>query len=268
MPSEGAAPASSTAATADPASGDPALAAACGEFWGDPEYTDPLSRLVLDRAGTAAENGASDPLFYAMTGDDIDLVFEDAPTAVQDQVAPLAEWFRSEPEKGEAVDMAAFEAAWAGTARACESTSDAASWVLQPSPTGREGTKPAALVCADVFDTPSTLTPFANANVLTSNMFTLVGLSPRHVPAEGMDLVRATDEWLTAQISAADDEAVAAALEEVRAPFVDAIEGDAWSEGLQEPLESLSAACDAAGYAAPGPMGAEEFDADEGEGLV
>src|SRR5699024_8305516 len=111
--------------------------------------------------------------------------------------------------------------------------------------------KPATLVCAQTFDTPGTLTHFANANVLTSNMFKLVGRAPQTVPADRMDEVQATADLLTSQIDAVDDAGVHAALEAVRAPFLDALDGDTWSEGLQEPLTELTAACDAAGYAAP-----------------
>src|SRR5699024_7873668 len=126
--------------------------------------------------------------------------------------------------------------------------SEAAAWTAAP---GEEGTKPAALVCAEVFDTPGTLTHFANANVLTSNMFGLVGRLPQEVPGDRMDQVQATADLLTAQIDAVDDPEVGAALESVRTPFTDALEGDTWSEGLQEPLTELGVACDAAGYASP-----------------
>src|SRR5699024_3232859 len=141
---------------------DPALAGTCGEFWGDPEYTDPLSRVVLDRAATAQGSGGSDPYFYAMTGDDIDATFEGAPAGAQEAATGLADWFRSEPEQGEDADLAAFESAWDGLAAACADVSAAAVWTVEP---GADGTKPATLVCADVFDTPGTLTHFANANV-------------------------------------------------------------------------------------------------------
>lgn len=230
------------------ASADPALVSACTSFWGDPDYTDPLSRTVLDRAGTAPQAGPSDPFFYEMTGDDIDTDFESAPSGAQEAASSLSDWFRTQPERGADADLEAFAAAWEGVAGACAEVSVAASWTLAP---GEAGTKPAALVCADVFDTPGTLTHFANANVLTSNMFKLVGLSPRAVPAERMDQVQATAELLAAEIAAVDDAAVGAALEQVRAPFQEALDGDPWSEGLQTPLTELGTACDAAGYSSP-----------------
>ena len=226
-----------------------ALEAACTTFWGDPDYVDPLSRTVLDRAGTAAEAGPSDPFFYAMTGDDVEAAFEDAPEPAQQAAEALAEWFRTEPERGAEADADALRSAFEGVASQCQDVSPAALWTVAP---GEEGTKPAALVCADVFDTPGTLTHFANANVLTSNMFKLVGLSPRTVPADREQDVAATAELLAAEITAVDDDAVRSALEQVRAPFQEALEGDSWSEGLQDPLTELGTACESAGYSSPG----------------
>ncbi|MGY5763893.1 hypothetical protein ACXET9_01660 [Brachybacterium sp. DNPG3] len=244
---------------------DPALAAACTDFWGDPDYRDPLSRTVLDRAATAPEAGPDDPFFYAMTADDIDAAFADAPEEAVAASAVLADWFRTEPERGAEADSAAFVTAWEGVAGACAGSSAAATWAAG---LGEDGTKPGALVCAEVFDTPSTLTVFANANVLTSNMFKLVGLSPREVPSDRMDDVRATSDLLATEIAAVDDEGIRAALEEVRAPFTAALDGDTWSEGLQSPLDQLGSACGAIGYDTPGTgeMGSDD-ETDDG-GLV
>lgn len=229
---------------------DPALSTACATFWGDPDYIDPLSRLVLDRAGTAPEIGPSDPFFYEMTGDDIDVAFDGAPGSVQEAAAALSDWFRTQPARGAEADREAFRTAWEGVAGSCAEVSVAASWAVDD---GDDGTKPATLVCADVFDTPGTLNHFANANVLTSNMFKLVGLSPRAVPTERMDDVEATADLLAAQIAAVDDDEVRAALEHVRAPFQDALDGDTWSDGLEAPLTELGTACAAAGYSSPDP---------------
>ncbi|GAA4530639.1 hypothetical protein GCM10023160_31970 [Brachybacterium paraconglomeratum] len=240
--------AASSGAVQETASEDPALNAACAAFWGDPDYSDPLSRAVLDRAATAPQAGPTDPLFYAMTGDDIDTTFQDAPASAKEPAAVLSDWFRTQPELGAEADGDAFRTAWEGLAGSCSEVSSAASWAVAP---GADGTKPAALVCAEVFDTPGTLTHFGNANVLTSNMFKLVGLSAREVPAERMDEVAKTADLLTAEITAVDDDAVTAALEQVRAPFQDALEGDTWSEGLEQPLATLTAACTDAGYSSP-----------------
>lgn len=251
---------------AEQPSADPALADACAEFWGDPDYRSPLSRVVLDRAATAPQAGPSDPFFYATTGDDIDAAFEQAPVDAQDAVAALSDWFRTQPEKGEAADVDSFGEVWHGFAGVCADTSAAAAWTLE---SGDDGTKPATLVCADVFDTPGTLTRFANANVLTSNMFKLVGRSPQTVPADRMEDVQATDELLAAEIAAVDDDDVRDALTEVRAPFQDALDGDTSSDGLQKPLEELSSACDAVGYSSPDSGENDHGDpATEDEGLV
>ncbi|WP_253705409.1 hypothetical protein [Brachybacterium sp. P6-10-X1] len=262
-----AAPGESGPAAADATTtAEPELAAACQQFWGDPDYTAPLSRVVLDRAATAPEAGPSDPFFYATTGDEVETTFAEAPADAQAAATDLADWFRSEPERGPDADLDAFAAAWDGVAGACADSSLAATWALGP---GEDGTKPAALTCADVFDTPGTLTHFANANVLTSNMFKLVGRAPRTVPADRMEDVQDTADLLSTEIAAVDDEAVREALIQVRAPFQDALDGDTWSEGLQDPLTELSTACDAAGYAAP-ELGETDGGepAEDSEGLV
>jgi hypothetical protein len=238
---------------------DPALAEACTAFWGDPDYTDPLSREVLDRAGSVSAAGASDPGFYAMAGDNVEDAFRDAPEQAREAAGELADWFRTEPEHGPDADLDAFAAAWEAVAGTCADSSAAALWAAGE---GEPGTKPAALVCANVYDTPGTLTRFANSNVLTSNMFKLVGRTPQQVPQDHTEDLRAVDELLEAEIEAVDDEAVRAALEEVRAPFADALDGDFSSDGLQDPLDRLATACVATGYDAPAPS------EDDGGGAV
>ncbi|MBP2410745.1 hypothetical protein [Brachybacterium fresconis] len=261
-----AAPGATGPAATDASTAEPELADACRTFWGDPDYTAPLSRVVLDRAATAPEAGPSDPYFYATTGDEIEMTFAEASADAQAAATDLAGWFRSEPEQGQDADLDAFAAAWDAVAASCAGSSAAASWALHP---GDDGTKPAALTCADVFDTPGTLTHFANANVLTSNMFKLVGLSPRTVPADRMEDVQDTSDLLAAEIAAVDDDAVRTALTEVRAPFQDALAGDLRSDGLRGPLTDLGTACEAAGYASPE---LDETDggetAEDSEGLV
>lgn len=262
---ERSAPAAGSDAGGSPsaAAADPELEATCTAFWGDPDYTAPLSRVVLDRAATAPEAGPSDPFFYSMTGDDIETAFERAPEDVRARASTLADWFRTEPEQGQEADRDGFRDAWGSLADGCQDVSAAALWAADA---GGEGTKPAPLVCADVFDTPGTLTHFANANVLTSNMFKLVGRTAQQVPADRGEDVQATADLLAAEIAAVDDEAVRAALEQVRAPFQDALDGETWSEGLQDPLTELGAACEAAGYAetASGEPGTEDQDGEEG----
>lgn len=235
--------------------------ASCLDFWGDPDYQDTVSRTVLDRAATARAEGADDPMFYALTGDDVDAVFEQAQGDVDAAASELAGWFRSEPERGQEADLDAFVGAWESLAAACAPASQAALWA---SGQGEDGTKPGALVCADITDTPSTLNVYANANVLTSNMFDVVGLYPRTVGEDQMDLVRGTDEILAREIAAVDDDAVRSALEEIRVPFRNAIDGDRNSPGLQESMRTFGDACGAAGYDIP-PM--TESGQDE-EGLV
>jgi hypothetical protein len=239
---------SPTTPSAEPTT-DPAAEAACQTLWGDPDYTQPLSRDVLDRAATAPSSGPGDPLFYSMTGDDVERAFEQAPDDLQESAGAVATWLREEPAEGADADLDALRDAWTDLATACAPLSAAALW---QSGSGEDGTKPAALVCADVYDTPQTFTHFANANVLTSNMFKLVGRVPQTVPSDRMEDVSATREYLDQEIAAVDDQDVAAALEEIRAPFTAAEDGDLDSPGLQEPLDRLGTACSAVGYYVPG----------------
>lgn len=236
--------------TTSPASpsADTVSADACATFWGDPTYVTPLSRDVLDRAATAAANGPDDPAFYAMTGDDIDADFAHADSGTRDAAQPLAAWMREQPQRGQDADMDAFVSSWRDLAAACAPHSAAATWA---SGAGETGTKPSALVCADIVDTPSTLTVFANANVLTSNLFKLVGRAPRTVPADRMDDVRAADQLLTEEIDAAEPGAVRDSLADVRGPLRDALNGDLHSGGLQGPLDQLADACTDADYFVP-----------------
>lgn len=261
--------ATAATATAEPTA-DPAAAEACQAFWGDPDYSAPLSRDVLDRAATAPEHGDEDPFFYAMTGDDVEAAFAEAPAPLQADAAEVAAWFRTEAAAGEDADLEALHGSLTALAEGCAPVSDAAAWFAEP---GEDGTKPAALTCADIFDTPGTFTVFGNANVLTSNMFKLVGRTPQTVPEDRMDEVQATLALLDQEIAAVDDDAVRTALGAVRAPFADAVAGDLRSDGLQEPLEELGAACGAAGYDAG--IGGDGQEApqegttdDEEEGLV
>ncbi|MGP5078445.1 hypothetical protein ACTXKZ_10310 [Brachybacterium alimentarium] len=224
---------------------DPATVSSCRSFWGDPNYGARLSRDVLDRAATAPSAGPSDPDFYALTGEDVEKEFSEASAPIREAADPLATWMREQPARGSDADLDAFEDAWAGLASACAPSSEAAAWVGGD---GEAGTKPAALVCADVFDTPSTLTIFHNANVLTSNMFKLVGRSAMTVPEDRIDEVQATRDLLEEQIDVVDDDAVREALTDIQQPFTDALHGDLYSDGLQEPLDRLGPACTDAGY--------------------
>lgn len=230
-----------SAPAADP---DPETARACQAFWGEPDYRTRLVRDVLDRIATASEGGAGDPYFYSLTAEDITEMFERAPEELRAAADDLAAWFGEQAPQG--ADPASARPLLEGVARACADVSISAQWFLTPD--GDPGTKPSALVCADVFDTPSTYTQFANANVLTSNMFALVGLTGRTVPADRMDDVEWTADRLTREAELADDDAVAEGLIAVRAPFDRALGGDMNPGGLQQPLEQLADACGAVGY--------------------
>lgn len=235
--------------------------AACLTIFGDPDYKAPLIRTVLDRAATALTEGADDPGFYAMTGDDLTTAVSGVGGEVSHAAGDLTAWFRDEAAKGGDADLDLFAQRYTALADACAPVSDAATWIAHPGP---DGTKPAVLVCASITDTPSTLNVYRNANVLTSNMFYVAGLYPRTVTDDQMDQVRGTDELLAREIAAVDDDGVRAALEEIRAPFQAALDGRRHSPGLQKPMETFGRACKAVGYDIP-PM--TESGQDDG-GLV
>ncbi len=229
-------------------------------FFGDPDYKAPPSRVALDRAATAPKAGPDDPLFYAMAGDDVETAFQGASPEVSEAASGVAQWLRTEPEKGKKADMKAFRTQWTALATACAPASAAAAWTAKP---GKNGTKPAALVCSDIADTPSTLNHFANANVLTSNMFYLVGRVPQTVPSARMDDVAATEKLLTQEAAWVDDDGVREAIGQIKKPFTDALAGDTYSPGLQKPLEVFGEACTRAGY----PIGGfSEGDPGQGSG--
>src|SRR5699024_8653635 len=117
----------SPSATSTPDAADAAaLSTACATFWGDPEYVDPLSRTVLAQAASAPEVGPTDPSFYALTGDEVDAAFEEAPAQTRQSAGALSDWFRTEPERGAEADLDAFRSAYEGVADSCRETSAAA----------------------------------------------------------------------------------------------------------------------------------------------
>ena len=162
----------------------------------------------------------------------------------------LADWFRTEPARSADADLDAFHSAWEGLAGSCQEVSAAAQWAVA---SGEDGTKPAALVCADVFDTPGTLTRFANANVLTSNMFKLVGRTPAPSRRIGRRMCRTPTICSPPRSLRWTMQAVRAALTAVRAPFQDALEGDtSFRRAAASRLTELGTACKAVGYSSPG----------------
>lgn len=257
--------AATTAASAATEAADPATAHACRTFFGDPDYLAPQSFEVLAMAASVREVGAEDPAFFASVSGTIDQTFAESSPAVHEAGSALATWFVDESAKGAQADAEAFAASYASLASACAPTSVAAAWHVEP---GAEGTKPAALVCAEIAVQPQTLSHFHNANTLTSNMFDLVGLAPRQVRQADIEQITATNALLEAQRVAVDDNGVRAAIAEVQRPFQEAIDGDLASPGLRDPLGTLGVACDAAGYsgAVDVPAHGESGEGDEGDG--
>lgn len=255
---------SSAASPSSPAENiDPAVALACETFWGDPDYGNRLIRDVLDRAATATTDGTGDPYFYSLAADDITETFANTPDEARAVADALAGWFRDQAPQGATADTA--KPLIDDVASLCAPSSPGATWFLQAD--GAAGTKPAALVCADIFDTPNTYYAFGNSNVLTSNMFRLVGLGPAWIPTERMGDVEWTRDFLATQGSLADDPAVAAAIAEVQAPLDDALAGNQNSPGVGRQLESLGQACGNAGYRAPYSL-TDMDETTEGDGLA
>lgn len=214
-------------------------------------------------AASVRQVGAEDPAFFTSVSGTIEQTFAEASPEVREAASGLGSWFTAESAKGEGADLEAFAAAYAGVASACAPTSVAAAWHVEP---GADGTKPAALVCAEIAVQPQTLSHFHNANTLTSNMFDLVGLAPRQVRPADIEQITATNALLETQRVAVDDDGVRVAIAEVQRPFQEAIDGDLASPGLRDPLGTLGVACDAAGYsgAVDVPAHGESDEDDEG----
>lgn len=226
---------------------DPATEHACHQFFGDPDFAAPAGNEVLAMGANALEEGDSDPEFFASAGQNVkDSFAESQNPSVQEKAAAVAEWFEREPARGADADLDALKGAYHDLAASCAPASVGAAW--ESGQKSDEGTKPAALVCSHMAIQPQTFTHFRNSNVLTSNMFKLVGLSPRTVKKSDMDAVEQTNALLEEQKRLVDDEGVRSAVAELQTPFQNAMNGDRQSPGLREPLTEFGKACDAAGF--------------------
>lgn len=242
--SPSAAPATSSAQQADMG---PATEYACQQFFGDPDFSAPAANEILAMGANALEEGARDPEFFASNAQSVNEVFAEAESsAVKEAAAGVAQWFTSEPAKGEKADLDALEASYRSLANECAPVSVGAAW--ESGTRSEAGTKPAALVCSHMAIQPQTFTHFRNSNVLTSNMFKLVGLGPKNVEKKNLDRVEQTNALLEEQKKLVDDPAVRDAIGALQKPFQDALDGDRESSGLKKPLVEFGQACDAAGF--------------------
>lgn len=239
-PAEQQSPSASSTATEDPAT-----KAACLDFFGDPDYLSPKAYEILGLAGSVAESTDGDTQFFASGADTLRTVFQDADDSVRTDVEPLMAWFQDEAPKGSKADMGAFADAYRGVAAACSGYSQAAAFDADPANSGK---KPAKLVCSELSTKPQTLGVFGTANVLPSEMFRVVGLSPRTVSADDMDTVKRVNDYLEQQKRAVDDEGVAAAIGEIQKPFTAALDGDMDSPGLRDAMDQFGSACSSAGF--------------------
>lgn len=242
---------------------DPSRTAACTRFFGDADYHEAPAWRVLEGAAaiTSTDDGPSDGSPATAVASGVETAFADAPEDTREAAADVATWLRTAPAPGEHADLDAFAVTWQGLAESCTPDSAAATWAAGH---GQQGAKPAALVCAEVFTAPSTLSVFADREQVALHLTSIAGASPQAVPTSAATEVAEASDLLTAQSVAVDDPAVAAALREVRTPFQDALQGDLDSPGLHDPLTELGAACTAAGYDVPDPLAGTDPDPSDG----
>jgi len=243
---------------------DPSRTTACTRFFGDADYHEAPAWRVLEGAaviaGTAGA-GPSDGSPATAVASEVETAFADAPEDTREAAGAVATWLRTAPAPGEHADLDAFAGTWQGLAESCTPDSTAATWTAGH---GQQGAKPAALVCAETFTAPSTLSVFADRDQVVPHLTAIAGASPQAVPVSAATEVAEASDLLTAQSVAVDDPAVAAALREVRTPFQDALQGDLDSPGLHDPLTELGAACTAAGYDVPDPLAGTDTDPSDG----
>lgn len=250
-------------------SADPSRTTACTRFFGDADYHEVPAWRVLEGAaviaGTAgtgpSDGGPSDGSPATAVASEVETSFADAPEDTREAASDVATWLRTAPASGQHADLDTFAVAWQGLAESCTPDSTAATWTAGH---GQQGAKPAALVCAETFTAPSTLSVFADRDQVVPHLTAIAGASPQTVPASAATEVAEASDLLTAQSVAVDDPAVAAALREVRTPFQDALQGDLDSPGLHDPLTELGAACTAAGYDVPDPLAGTDTDPSDG----
>lgn len=240
---------------------------ACTAFFGDPDYSAPGVDGVLAAGASALEIGGTNQMLFDQAAEDVRTTFAQSSPGVRAAADGVVTWLATEPAKGKDANVSALKKDLEDLATQCAPASTGATW-MSPTAAKKDGTKPAALVCADIAARPQLLTHFGNGNVMTSNMFRLVGLSPRTVKKKDMEAVSATLELLRAERKAVDDPGVAKALDGIAKPFADAEAGERNSAGLRAPLAEFGAACDAAGYGGAVDVPSDEQDDTHEGGLA
>lgn len=221
--------------------------ASCQSFFGDDNnYQYSLSIDVLANAGSAKYDNIKDPALFEYTTESIDELFIN--TKIEEQSDKLVNWLQNEAIKGNEADLTLFESAFVNVAADCSEYSTAADWIAFDK-SDEKGTKPAALVCSEIFNTPMTLKVYFNQNVLTSNMFKDAGLYPRDMSNADSGQLERTRSYLSEQSELVDDPEVKEGLLNIRKPYDNALDnGNYWSEGLKELIVPLEDACIASGY--------------------
>lgn len=222
-------------------------ASSCQSFFGDDvNYQYSPSIEMLANAGSAKYDNMKDPELFNITVENIEELFEN--TEVEKQFDELLNWLKNEAVKGSEADLGIFEEKYKNLAEGCSDYSVAADWV-NIDESNKPGSKPAALVCSEVFATPMTLKVYYNQNVLTSNMFKDAGLYPKDMSNTDKEQLERTRDYLTEQAEMVKDERVRGGLLNIRKPYDNALDnGNYWSEGLDTLLDPLEDACINSGY--------------------
>lgn len=222
-------------------------ASSCQSFFGDDvNYQYSPSIEILANAGSAKYDNMKDPELFNITVENIEGLFEN--TEVEGQFDELLNWLKNEAVKGSEADLELFEERYKNLAESCSDYSVAADWV-NVDESNKPGSKPAGLVCSEIFATPMTLKVYYNQNVLTSNMFKDAGLYPKDMSSSDAEQLKRTQAYLTEQSEMVDDDAVRNGLLNIRKPYDDALnQGDYWSDGMNELLKPLENACIDSGY--------------------
>lgn len=223
------------------------MSIACQTFFGDENnYQYSVSQDLLSNAGSAKYDNIQDPALFDFTIESMNEIFDETEEAESSD--KLINWLKNEAIKGKDADLDAFESDFNNLAAGCSDYSVAADWI-DFDESDKPGTKPATLVCSEIFNMPMTLKVYYNQNVLTSNMFKDAGLHPRDMSNADKDQLERTRDYLTEQAELVDDDAVRDGLLNIRKPYDNALDnGNYWSDGMDMLLDPLEDACIASGY--------------------
>ena len=237
-PSAGSGAASTTASATAP---DSASAQACTAFYGDPEYRSGAARDVLVSLGATSVGAPDDPTLLGMTADDVDSTFDKAGGRIGESGRALAEVLRKAGAAGGTLDADGAQRAWKAVATACAPASVAAAFAAG---VAAPHSKPAALSCSAIVDTPQSLTALRSPNVLSAQALdAAAGKGPRQRRVDVSSL-------LATEVDAAKDPAVKSAIGALRS----AVDATSYADATKA-LGTLGEACTWAGYPIDGTGG-------------